>query len=144
MARTEEQMRNEMTGMAAPAEDMPMEEEAPSTVDAMTMVSNFNQMDENEQQALAPLFQEPVRGAMEALFGAQVIGDFITETGIGEGEQTEAPMDTAGEAPMPQEGMMAPEAPMPEMARGGMLNTQMRDMVRQGMSPQEIRNKMMR
>ena len=36
--------------------------------------------------------------------------------------------------------MMAPEATT--MAQGGMLNTQMRDMVRQGMSPQEIRNKM--
>jgi len=149
MSRTEQQMEEELKGMAAPpAEDMPMEDEAPSTVDAMTMVSNFNRMDEQEQQAISPLFEQPVRGAMEALFGAKVIGDFVAEAGIGEGG--EAPMEpempaASPETPAtpptpPQEGMMAPEATT--MAQGGMLNTQMRDMVRQGMSPQEIRNKM--
>jgi hypothetical protein len=149
MSRTEEQMEEELKGMAAPIEgepmedgEMPMEGEGSSTVDAMTMVSNFNQMDENEQMAITPLFQQPVRTAMEALFGAQVISDFVSEAGIGEGE--EAPMEpevpaTPPAAPTP-EGMMAPEATT--MAKGGMLNTQMQDMIRQGMSPEQIRNKM--
>ena len=142
MSRTEQQMEEELKGMAAPpAEAMPMEDEAPSTVDAMTMVSNFNRMDEQEQQAISPLFEQPVRGAMEALFGAKVIGDFVAEAGIGEGGEAPMEPETSATPPTPpQEGMMAPEATT--MAQGGMLNAQMRDMVRQGMSPQEIRNKM--
>lgn len=145
MARTEEEMATELTGMAAPMagdEGMPMEEES-TTIDAMSMVANFQQMSPEEQDALRPLFQDPVRPAMEVLLGAGIVNNFIAEAGIGEAEAGPEPM-AGEEMPMPPagEGMMAPEAPMPAMARGGMLNTQMKDMVRQGMSPQEIRTKL--
>ena len=139
MARTEEQMKSEMTGMAAPEPDMPMEgEEGSTTIDAMAMATNFQQMPEENQNALRPLFQDPVLPVMETLLGSNVVSTFITEAGIDNAPmEAEAPM----EAPA-SEGMMAPEEPMPAMAMGGMLNTQMRDMVSQGMSPEDIRNKL--
>ena len=139
MARTEEQMKSEMTGMAAPTEGMPMEgEEGSTTIDAMSMVANFQQMPEENQNALRPLFQDPVRPVMETLLGSNVVSTFVSEVGIEDAPmEAEAPM----EAPA-SEGMMAPEEPMPAMAMGGMLNTQMRDMVSQGMSPEDIRNKL--
>ena len=140
MARTEQQMEEELKGMAAPAEDMPMaEEEAPmaeesSTLTASTMASNFNSMDPELQDAIKPLFSGDGLTAMSQLLGEAIVSDFTSQIDM-------APAEEAPATPAPQgEGMMAPEAPMPAMAKGGMINTQLRDMKAKGMSPQEIRS----
>ena len=145
MARTEEQMKSEMTGMAAPTPDMPMEGEMQEESGSLTvdsMVSNFNAMDPQLQEAIKPLFSGDGVTAMNELLGESLVSDFTSQIDMEPADEMGAPAPAPATPAAPQEGMMAPEEPMPAMARGGMLNTQMKDMVRQGMSPQEIRNKL--
>jgi len=140
MSRTEQQMEEELKGIAAPAEDMPTpEEEAPmaeesSSLTASTMASNFNSMDPELQNAIKPLFSGEGVAVMNQLLGEAIVSDFTSQIDM-------APAEEAPATPAPQEGMMAPaEEPMPAMAQGGMLNTQLRDMMQKDMSPQEIRS----
>lgn len=140
MARTEEQMKSEMTGMAAPKPDMPMEGgmDAPSSLTVDSMVSNFNAMDPQLQEAIKPLFSGDGVIAMNELLGEPLVSGFVSQIDMASPEETAAPAPTRPTTP--KEGMMAPEAT--PMAQGGMLNTQLRDMMQKGMSPQQIRNKL--
>jgi len=140
MARTEEQMKSEMTGMAAPTPDMPMEggRDEPSSLTVDSMVSNFNAMEPQLQEAIKPLFSGDGVIAMNQLLGESLVSGFTSQIDMASPEEPAAPAPATPATP--QEGMMAPEAT--PMAKGGMLNSQMKDMVRQGMSPQQIRNKL--
>jgi len=142
MARTEEQMKSEMTGMAAPEPDMPMEGgmDEPSSLTVDSMVSNFNAMDPQLQEAIKPLFSGDGVIAMNELLGEPLVSGFVSQIDMDSPEEPAAPAPAPATPATPQEGMMAPEAT--PMAKGGMLNSQMQDMVRQGMSPQQIRNKL--
>jgi hypothetical protein len=133
MSRTEQQMEEELKGIAAPADDMPMEDEATmgSELTVDTMMSNYETMEPTEQEAIRTLLNEPISQLFDRLTGQTVISEFSSQL-------TTAPA-TPAEAPA-GEGMMAPEEPMPAMAQGGMLNTQLRDMMQKDMSPQEIRS----
>jgi hypothetical protein len=144
MARTEEQMQSEMTGMAAPSPDMPMEGDMdePSSLTVDSMVSNFNAMEPQLQEAIKPLFSGDGVIAMNQLLGESLVSGFTSQIDMASPQEPAAPAPAPAPATpaTPQEGMMAPEPTA--MAQGGMLNTQMKDMVRQGMSPQQIRNKL--
>ena len=143
----EEMMNEEMAGIGSPPSEEQMvkdvaevatkPEDAPSTVDAMTMASNFNSLDEATQIAVSEMFKEPVLGAMQQLLGEKIINDFTS--------QVDMPMEgdeSLPEAPMEEEGLMASpptEEPMPAMAAGG-LTASLREMKKQGMTPEQFRS----
>ena len=113
MARTEEQMNEEMSGMAAPTGDMPMEEpmEAPETsFDMETLMGNFMELDEDRRQIAFRLIQTPAAEILDTILGEPVIARLNAQLGQG------IPMGE--EEPTPEgEGMMAPatEQPMADM-----------------------------
>jgi len=116
MARTEEQMTEELTGMAAPAEGMPMEEEAPEMkYDMESMVGNYLDMEESDRKKVLSLVASPVTRLLDTLLGEPVLERFSMqiEKEIPAGE----PMAEGEAEPMPEgEGMMAPtteEEPAP-------------------------------
>jgi len=103
MARTEEQMKSEMTGMAAPTDEIPMDKEEPmgSELTVDTMMSNYETMEPTEQEAIRTLLNEPISQLFDRLTGQTVISEFSSQL-------TTAPA-TPAEAPV-GEGMMAPTA----------------------------------
>ena len=111
-------------------------EEAPA-LSVETMKSNYDGMDEDNKSAIGQLMQDPITGILDTLTSSTMFTDF-SQT-IGGAEEPSAPA--------PQEGIMGPgpemqtppTAPMPAMAKGG-LTAQVHDMMKKGMSRQEILN----
>lgn len=113
MARTEEQMNEEMSGMAAPAKDMPTEEpaEAPETsFDMETLMGNFMDLDEDRRQIAFRLIQTPAAEVLDAILGEPVIARLNAQLGQGIPMGEEAPIDS------PAEGIMGAPAPTEEKA----------------------------
>lgn len=118
------------------AQAQPQAEEAPKPLTVETMMSNYEGMDEDNKNAIGQLMQDPITGILDNLTGGTMFSEF--SQGIQGG---------AAPAPAPQEGIMgpgpemeAPATPAPTaMAKGG-LTAQVHDMMKQGMSRQEILN----
>ena len=97
MARTEEQMQEEMTGMAAlPAENTPMEEKEPS-IDMETMMGNFMYMSDQERQIVGRLIASPAGQLIDRVFGEPLIARLATQLDegftLGDEEATPAPTE---------------------------------------------------
>ena len=100
MARTEEQMTEELTGMAAPTEDMQAPEETSPMLSVDTMMSNYEAMEPTKQRAVLTLLNEPISQLFDELTGQTVISQFSTQI---------AGAPSAEPTPTPEgEGMMAP------------------------------------
>jgi len=113
MARTEEQMKSEMTGMAAPAPDMPasqQQQDTPPMIPMETLMGNFMDMPEERRDLATRLIASPAAELLDEIIGEPVITRLREQLGedIPMGEE-EAPMDA------PAEGIMgATPAPAEE------------------------------
>ena len=102
-------MNQEMTGMAAPTEapltDAPAAEEPSSSLSATTMMTNYESMEPQKQEAIKTLLNDPISQLFDELTGMSVMSEFASQLGSPETPATPAPEG---------EGMMAPtEAPAP-------------------------------
>jgi len=112
----EDDMNNEMTGMATPApedqmsmEDVtPMEEKEPS-IDMETMMGNFMDMDDNERQIVGRLIASPAGQLIDRVFGEPLIARLATQLDQG--------FTLGGEeaTPAPTQGIMGATEPMADM-----------------------------
>lgn len=111
----EEMLDQEMAGIAAPTEELPMGEaesiEAPmeepmdAPISLENMVSNYEAMDPEKQQFATVLVDPTVASYIDELLGQPLMTEFA---------QNIAPAEPPVDAPAP-EGMMAPtDAPMNE------------------------------
>ena len=102
----EETMNEELTGMAAPTEEAPMAEEPTDSLTADTMMTNYESMEAEKQEAIKTLLNEPISQLFDELTGMSVMSEFASQLGSPETPATPAPEG---------EGMMAPseEAPAP-------------------------------
>lgn len=123
---------------AAPPAPTPAKEEAEApALSVETMKSNYDGMDEDNKSAIGQLMQDPITGILDNLTASTMFSEFAQTLGGAEEPS----------APAPQEGIMGPgpemqeppTAPMPAMAKGG-LTAKVHDMMKQGMSRQEILN----
>lgn len=125
---------------STPAEETPAE----SMFDTSRIMDNVQAMPEEEKSMLSELLQDPIVELLDSVLGEPVMAQVSEQVKTAEAE----PTPTADEGIMgrPEDQISMEDAEeSPEatpMAKGGMMNTQMKDMVRQGMSPQEIRNKL--
>ena len=114
MARTEEQMNEEMSGMAAPTGDMPMEEpmEAPETAfDMETVMGNFMDLDDDRRQIATRLIASPAAVVLDEILGEPIIARLAEQ--LGQTIEMTAEEIGVSEAPTdsPAEGIMGAPAP---------------------------------
>ena len=119
MARTEEQMNEEMSGMAAPTGDMPMEEpmEAPETAfDMETVMGNFMDLDDDRRQIATRLIASPAAVVLDEILGEPIIARLAEQ--LGQTIEMTAEEIGVSEAPTdsPAEGIMGAPAPTEEKA----------------------------
>ena len=106
MARTEQQMEEELNGMAAPSPEMGTATETSPTIDMETMMGNFMDMDEELKPIATRLIASPAAELVDQIIGQPTLTRLRN--------QLDQPLSLgAEEAPTPEpqaEGMMAPTA----------------------------------
>ena len=117
---------------AAPSAPKEEKAEAPA-ISVETMKSNYDGMDDDNKSAIGQLMQDPITGILDSLTASTMFSDFAQS--IGEASEPAAEPQAGIMGPGPE---MTTPTPTP-MAKGG-LTAQVHDMMKQGMSRQEILN----
>ena len=120
---------------AAPSSPKEEKAEAPA-LSVETMKSNYDGMDDDNKSAIGQLMQDPITGILDSLTASTMFSDFAQT--IGEASEPAAEPQAGIMGPGPEMEAPATSAPT-AMAKGG-LTAQVHDMMKQGMSRQEILN----
>ena len=118
---------------AAPSAPKEEKAEAPA-LSVETMKSNYDGMDDDNKSAIGQLMQDPITGILDSLTASTMFSDFAQTIGDSPTPAAEPSAGIMGPGPE----MQAPPA-LTAMAKGG-LTAQVHDMMKQGMSRQEILN----
>jgi hypothetical protein len=115
-----------------------MADEEMTALTVESMQSNYEGMDADNKTAISQLMQDPIVGILDSLTGGSTFSQFAQSIGDTPAPTPDVPASPSTEGIM-SPGQDMPPPSMPTLAEGGMTTTsRIHDMVKKGMSRQEI------